>query len=121
MQILLVEDEEAILKLAAITLRRAGHVVQATPHPEEALALVKDAGASFDFLITDIMMPGMNGRELAERVRGILPGITCLFISGYTADVIDADGGLHEMGPLLEKPFSMKQLVATVQAIAAGS
>lgn len=117
MNILLVEDEEAILKLAGITLERAGYQVRTANHPEVALALAKEAGASFDLLITDVMMPGMNGRALAKRVREIFPHIICLFISGYTADVINADGGLELAGHFLEKPFSMKHFVETVQRI----
>lgn len=115
--ILLVEDEPLILALGKRMLESMGYRVIATSSPVEAIELTSDHHPPIDLLITDVVMPEMNGRELAERIRKTRPGLRCLFMSGYTADVI-ADRGVIEEGYLfIEKPFSKKELAARIREV----
>ena len=66
-------------------------------------------------LITDLVMPEMNGKALADRLRGIVPGLKCLFMSGYSADVVDPPAGLDPDTCFVQKPFSMRELSAKVR------
>jgi CheY-like chemotaxis protein len=86
--ILLVEDERAILSLGKSMLETLGYTVLASGTPAEAISTVEAHPGGIDLLMTDIVMPGMNGKELADRLRAVKPAMKCLFMSGYTADVI---------------------------------
>ena len=115
--ILLVEDEAAILDMAANLLRRQGYTVLAAATPGEALGLADTCARTIDLLLTDVIMPEMNGRDLARRLLDRQPGLRQLYMSGYTADVIGShgvqDGGLN----FIAKPFTMKNLARKVRAV----
>jgi PAS domain S-box-containing protein len=113
--ILLVEDEPTILKLATLMLERLGYGVLTAGTPANAIALSQACSDRIHLLMTDVVMPGMNGRELAERLQTIHPDIKVLFMSGYTANVIAHRGVLYEGVNFIQKPFSMKELSLTVR------
>ena len=113
--VLLVEDEPAILALGKMMLERLGYRVLTAGTPGKALALAEEHSNEIQLLITDVVMPEMNGRNLADRLQSISPGIRDLFMSGYTAEVI-ADRGILEEGlNFIQKPFSMKALAVKVR------
>ncbi len=115
--ILVVEDEEQILSLARRALEREGYRVISHGNPLAALAAIATGDDPVDLLITDVVMPGLTGRDLAHRVQAIRPGTPCLFMSGYPADVI-ADHGVVEEGiELLQKPFTVRELAEKVREI----
>ncbi len=113
--ILVVEDDEAMLRVVRRILGRLGYTLLATDSPQEALELVRERGDSIDLLLTDVVMPEMNGRELSEAILALKPGLPCLFASGYTRDVIAARGVLDEGMHFIEKPFSLAGLAAAVR------
>ncbi len=108
--ILLVEDEPMILKVATTMLETLGYTVLAASTPGEAIRLARDHPGRIDLLMTDVVMPEMNGRDLARNLLSIHPDIRRLFMSGYTANVIAHRGVLDEGVHFLQKPFSMKDL-----------
>jgi DNA-binding response OmpR family regulator len=115
--VLLVEDEPSILKLGQVMLERLGYNVLAAGTTGEAVLLAREYGNGISLLITDVIMPGMNGRDLVDQLYGICPDIKVLFMSGYTADVITQSGVLEKGVNFMQKPFSMGELGAKVRAI----
>jgi len=113
--VLLVEDEEAILTLGREMLERLGYRVLAASTPGGALRLADAHPDAIHLLVSDVVMPEMNGRDLAERLAAARPALRCLFVSGYTADVIAHRGVLEEGLRLLEKPFTIRELAARVR------
>ena len=113
--VLLVEDEEAILDMGRGMLERLGYTVLTAATPGEALRQAEAHTAEIQLLITDVVMPEMNGRDLAKGIGNIKPGLKCLFISGYTANAIAHRGVLEEGVYFLQKPFSMKDLASKVR------
>ena len=121
--ILLVEDEPLVRNMAARALELRGYRVHATPHGEAALELLAELAEPPALLITDVVMPAMNGRELAERVRQIHPSLPVLFISGYSAAVLDRYGSLPETDGeqmLLAKPFEPDELARCARSLLDG-
>ena len=114
--ILVVEDEPGILKLTKRLLARHGYNVLAASTPVEALRLAKEHAGGIDLLMTDVVMPEMNGRDLAKRLLSLFPALKCVFMSGYTADVIAHHGVLEDRVIFLHKPFSVEDLTAAVRA-----
>lgn len=114
--ILVVEDEEAILGLCRAMLEGLGYTVLTGKTPEEAIRGAEEGSGPIHLLITDVVMPQMNGRDLASRLRTILPGLKCLFMSGYTANVIAHQGVLEEGVAFIAKPFSFEELAKRVRA-----
>jgi len=108
--ILLVEDEPAILRMTTMMLELLGYTVLAAPTPGEALRLAHEHAGCIDLVLTDVVMPEMNGRDLAKNLLSHYPNLKCLFMSGYTADVIAHHGVLDEGVQFIQKPFSMKAL-----------
>jgi signal transduction histidine kinase/ActR/RegA family two-component response regulator len=108
--VLLVEDEAMILQVSRAMLEELGYTVLIAGTPSEALSQVKAHGSEIQLLITDVIMPEMNGRELVKLISEIKPGLKYLFTSGYTANVIAHHGVLNEGTHFLQKPFSMKDL-----------
>ncbi len=108
--ILLVEDEPAILKLVSRMLRKNGYKVLSAGTPDKAINLARATDRDIDLLMTDVIMPGMNGRDLAEEIKKIYPDLKCLFMSGYTANVIAHHGVLDEGVNFMQKPFSAVEL-----------
>jgi len=113
--LLVVEDEAAILKLAERILLAYNYKVLTARTPFEALKAA--ALHPIDLLITDVVMPGMNGRELAEKLQSLYPRLRCLYMSGYTANVIAHRGVLDKGVHFIQKPFSPKELGAKVRAV----
>jgi PAS domain S-box-containing protein len=116
-KVLLVEDEEAVRELARTVLEAHGYEVVEATHGDEAAQLAEQHGGSFDLLLTDVVMPGMSGRELAKKIAARSRRTRVLFMSGYTDNVI-AQGGVLEAGvSFLQKPFSPRALAAKVRAV----
>jgi PAS domain S-box-containing protein len=116
--ILLVEDETVILEMGAFILEQHGYTVLVAQNPLQALELVHRRQETIDLLLTDVIMPDMNGRELSRRVLELLPAIKVLFMSGYTADILaHHGGGMDASLHFLEKPFSASQLVQKVRSV----
>ena len=113
--ILLVEDEPAILKLGKKILERIGYTVLAAGTPGEAIRLAHEHAGRIDLLMTDVVMPEMNGRDLAKHLLSIYPNLSRLFMSGYTSNVIAHHGVLDEGVHFIQKPFSLKDLAAKVR------
>jgi PAS domain S-box-containing protein len=112
--ILLVEDESAILDMGTRVLRRKGYTVLAAETPQGAIALAEKHGGEIHLLLTDVIMPEMNGRDLAGQLLKLHPNLKRLFMSGYSADVIAPHGVLDPGVNFLQKPFSRKDLVRKV-------
>jgi len=108
--ILLVEDESAILEMTTRMLERLGYTVVAATTPGEAIRLAHEYRGRIDLLMTDVVMPEMNGRQLAGNLLSHYPDLKRLFMSGYTANVIAHHGVLDEGVHFIQKPFSMKDL-----------
>ncbi|ACN16946.1 two-component sensory box histidine kinase/response regulator [Desulforapulum autotrophicum HRM2] len=108
--ILLVEDERAILEMTSAMLERLGYKVLGASSPHEAIRMSQNADFKIHLLMTDVVMPQMNGWELAEKVLQVYPNLKCLFMSGYTANVIAHHGVLEEGVHFINKPFSKQDL-----------
>ncbi|MCF8109672.1 MAG: transporter substrate-binding domain-containing protein [Desulfohalobiaceae bacterium] len=108
--VLIVEDEPSILKLAKTMLQQLGYSVLETTSPKEALHLAKKHSGEIHLLISDVVMPEMNGRDLAEKLQTDYPKLKVLFMSGYTANVIAHRGVLDAGVHFMQKPFSSREL-----------
>ncbi len=115
--ILLVEDERAILKMTERMLEILGYRVLSSETPNEVLRIVRDHDGKIDLLITDVVMPEMNGRDLAKQVSTIRPDMKYLFMSGYTANAIAHHGVLDGGVEFLEKPFALNDLALKVRKV----
>ncbi len=115
--ILLVEDEPALLEMGKAMLERLGYRVLAAHTPGEALKLARENAGEIQLLMTDVVMPEMNGRELAKRLLALYPEIRRLFMSGYTADALAHHGVVEEGVYFLQKPFTLKELSARVREV----
>jgi two-component system cell cycle sensor histidine kinase/response regulator CckA len=118
--ILLVEDSEPLRKLAQTFLESAGFRVQSAEHGEDALQVASRHGKTFDLLLTDVVMPGMNGRVLAEHLLPRQPGMKVLYMSGYTDSFIAGHGVLEPGTHLLHKPFTDEVLIRKVREVLDG-
>jgi|GEM_PF-1752719 len=118
-KILLVEDNEPVLKIARRGLEHAGFSVLDASNADDAIQRCREENGAIDLLVTDVIMPGMNGRELAEKLVAEYPSIKVLFISGYTDDALVRVGGLTNV-VLLEKPFTPDSLVRRVREVLDG-
>ncbi len=115
--LLLVDDEPSVLKLTERILTREGYRVRAFPGAREALDALARTPFSFDALITDVVMPRMNGFELFLRLQETRPHLPTLFMSGYTANVFDEQGSLPPNSRFLPKPFLPQELVQAIRGI----
>lgn len=115
--ILLVEDEPSILKMTKMMLERTGYMVLAAGTPGEAIALAREHAGEIHLLMTDVVMPEMNGRDLAKNLFSLYPNLKRLFMSGYTANVIAHHGVLDEGVNFIQKPFSKEQLGVKVREV----
>jgi two-component system, cell cycle sensor histidine kinase and response regulator CckA len=113
--VLVVEDEAAILELIKIMLENLGYAALVARTPAEAVRLVHDHAPDIHLLISDVVMPQMNGRDLAELIAEMKPGLKVLFMSGYTADVIAHQGILEEGVNFVSKPFSVNDLAEKIR------
>ena len=112
--ILLVDDEPAVLALIKQLLEHNGYTVIFADTCAQALQYAERDKESIDLLVTDVAMPGMNGIELSERVKSIIPGLKVLYTSGYTAGILMKDNTLMEGVNFIQKPFSRRALCSAV-------
>ncbi len=119
--ILLTEDEKSIREILELFLKDLGYRVLSAESPEAALGVVDEHGADIDLLITDVVMPGMSGRELAEALQPEYPSMRVLYMSGYTANVIAHHGILEKGVQFLSKPISRDALARKVREILDGN
>ncbi len=115
--ILLVEDDRAILTLGERILRKLGYEVLAAQGAAKAAEMVEAHNGRIDLLLTDVIMPDMSGRELCQKLRRTQPGLRCLYMSGYTSDVIANRGVLEEGVHFLQKPFGPAEIAASVRKV----
>jgi PAS domain S-box-containing protein len=113
--VLLVEDELPVLRLGEAMLVQLGYAVLSAGTPSEAMHKAETHPGAIEILVTDVVMPEMNGRDLADRMRAIRPKMRALFVSGYTADIIARRGVLNEGIRFLQKPFSASDLAFKVR------
>lgn len=115
--ILVVEDEPHILEIIKIVLTKKEYNVLIAGTPAEAISLANEHSSRIHLLITDVILPEMNGKDLMEQIRTVCPDIKCLYMSGYTADVITQRGMLNEGVNFIPKPFSMQMLCEKVREV----
>jgi len=115
--ILLVEDEPSILTMAQEMLENCGYRVLPAATPVAAIQAAKDAIGAIDLLITDVVMPGMNGRELAENLQEEYPHLKCLYMSGYPTNVIVRHGIIKQGVNFLQKPFSLETFTDQIRKV----
>jgi signal transduction histidine kinase len=113
--VLVVEDEHSILSLLRTVLSRQGYHVLTVRTPNDALERARTHAGAVDLLITDVVMPQMNGRELAERLRARWPRLKALFMSGYSVDIIAHGGAVDQGVQFIAKPFSASALADKVR------
>jgi two-component system cell cycle sensor histidine kinase/response regulator CckA len=115
--ILVAEDEKSMLKVIKIGLEEKGYTILTAENPLDAFLLAQQHGGPIHLLITDVVMPGMNGKELQERITNVRPKIGVLFISGYTGEIIARRGLMTEDTHFIQKPFRLKDLARKVREI----
>ncbi len=115
--VLLVEDELSVMNVSRIILESIGYKVIAANTPEQAINMAREHRGEIHLLLTDVVMPGMNGRELAKKIKALYPTVKQLFMSGYTADIIADHGVLDEGIHFIEKPFTKDELVDIVKIV----
>ncbi len=115
--VLVVEDEEIVLEIAATILEMSGYKVFTALNTEQCLDLAREHGTAIDLLVTDVVMPGMNGKELSEKVGEHCPGIKVLFMSGYSNEVVDHKGIVYKDVNFIQKPLSVEGLTAKVREV----
>ena len=109
------EDEPAILRMVGRALTSLGYRVLAAATPGDAIRLATAHSGTIHVLLTDVVMPEMNGRDLARRVMSLHPELSCVFMSGYTADVIANRGVLDDGVFFVQKPFSIHALAVKIR------
>ncbi|MBF0210303.1 MAG: response regulator [Desulfamplus sp.] len=113
--ILLVEDEPSLLEMTATMLKKLNYTVLAAGSPQRAIEIARDYDGKINLLMTDVVMPKMNGRELAIKLTSLYPDMRCLFMSGYTADVIAHHGVLDKSVHFIQKPFALKDIALKIR------
>ena len=116
-RIMLVEDDEILCRVTRATLETLGYEVTTAHSPAEALDLFEHESRGYALLLTDVVMPGMNGRELAYRLAAKCPGMRVIFMSGYTSDAVVHRGVLEEGVHFIQKPFSVRALASKIQQV----
>lgn len=116
--VLVVEDDPTFLEFVILMLKELDYTVMSAKNPDDAIKILEhDKFCGIDMVITDIVMPGMSGKDMVERIIRILPGARYLFMSGYTADVIAHKGVLEKGINFIPKPFSLHQLAIKIREI----
>jgi PAS domain S-box-containing protein len=113
--VLVVEDDVLLLKLASEIMDRLGYTVLTADTPGGAMRLAEEYAGEIHLLMTDVIMPEMNGKELSEKIKKVRPAMKSLFMSGYTANVIAHRGMLDEGVQFIQKPFSLKDIATKVR------
>lgn len=114
--ILVVEDEDQVRQMSVQLLRELGYTVIHASDAKQALAML-EAQIAFDLLFTDVVMPGMNGKQLADRIKELRPGMKVLYTTGYTRNAVIHNGMLDRDVSFLPKPFTIQQLAAKVRQV----
>lgn len=114
-RILLAEDDDHLRLFLSRGLQRAGHIVDSVGDGAAALVLAQDT--DFDLLLADIVMPGLDGIELARRLTESQPGIRVMFITGFAAVAMREDGFTNKRPRVLAKPFHLRHLIEEVEAL----
>ncbi|HEX7422539.1 MAG TPA: PAS domain S-box protein [Terriglobales bacterium] len=115
--VLLVEDEESVRELVRVTLVSRGYNVLEAENGECGLRIAEAFKEHIDILITDVVMPGIGGRELAKKLLSLRPGISVLYLSGYTEDAVVTQGALGPGTAFLQKPFTLQNLAKKVREV----
>jgi len=115
--VLLVEDEESVRELVRVTLGSRGYKVLEAENGEHGLRIAEETKERIDVLVTDVVMPGIGGRELAKKLVAMRPGISVLYLSGYTEDAIVTEGVLAPGTAFLQKPFTLQNLTKKVREV----
>jgi CheY-like chemotaxis protein len=115
--VLVVDDEQPLRDLVCRTLRAEGYRTLEAGHGAEALELIETAAEPVDLVVTDVVMPGMDGRELGRRVEQRWPHIPILYMSAYDVNDIFRRGSPRTSAPFLQKPFPLQGLVTTVSGL----
>ncbi len=115
--VLMVEDDAAIMNVCSVILEKLGYHVLTALTPYSALEAAKQQAGNIDLLLTDVVMPEMNGRDLADRILNLFPEIRVLFMSGYSADVIAHRGILEDGIQFIQKPLTIRELANKVRAV----
>jgi len=118
--VLLVEDEESVRELVRLTLASRGYKVLEAENGESGLHIAESHKDKIDILITDVVMPGMGGRELARTLLSLRPGISVLYLSGYTEDAVITRGAPGPATAFLQKPFTLQNLARKVREVLRG-
>jgi DNA-binding response OmpR family regulator len=118
--VLLVEDESVIRSLVRNVLSSHGYAVLEAENGEKALGIFRSRKADIDMIIADVVLPGTGGRDIVEGMLTDRPGMSALFMSGYTRDVIDNHGVLTSGLAFLQKPFTPETLLRTVREVLDG-
>ena len=116
-RVLLVEDNSLVLGLSTMCLEAQGHVVTPAANPEDALQHLAEHGPAYDLLVADLVLPGMNGYELAEEVLCLVPGIRVLFVSGYAAPETMPRVRGAGVAQFCQKPYTPAELARAVTKI----
>ena len=103
--------------MTIMMLERQGYTVLGASTPGEAVRLAAEYAGHINLLMTDVVMPEMNGRDLAKNILSLYPGLKCLFMSGYTANVIAHQGVLDEAVDFIQKPFSKSDLAVKLRKV----
>jgi CheY-like chemotaxis protein len=114
--VLVVEDEPGVRSFASQVLSQAGYRVLEAADGEQAMAIASAPGESIAVLLTDVVMPGINGRVLSERVRALHPGLAVLYMSGYTDDMVVHAGIVPGQANFIQKPFTPEGLLTRVRS-----
>jgi PAS domain S-box-containing protein len=115
--LLVVEDEPSILELSSMILKQCGYTVYSAESPEKALRLAAAEPGRIHLLVTDVIMPGMSGKDLRDKLQSVRPGLKCLFMSGYDKDVFGAQEVRESALHFLQKPFSRRELAGMVRVL----
>ena len=116
-KILVVEDEPAVRKMAVIALQRMGYQVFEVDSPEACLALMESSRLTIDLLLSDVIMPGCNGKDLYLKLKTGIPDLKVIFMSGYTDNVISDKGVLKDNVHFIGKPFTLRELSLKVREV----
>ena len=119
--ILLVEDEEILIGIAAKLLEDLGYTVIQAQSPQLAISICEQNNQPIDMILTDVIMPGMNGKVMVERIKAVRPGLKVMFMSGYTADIVTRRGIVEEGTHFIPKPLEKSRLHAKISQVLRGT
>ncbi len=119
--VLVVEDDTQLLTMMAAILNRLGYRVLCAESPAQGIMLARQHGEEIKLILTDVIMPGMNGRELLKEIKTFSTKIKGIYMSGYTADVIDRHGVLNEGVTFIQKPFTKQSLAKKIRTVLAAA